>query len=342
MTDGIDLPESVCETITRGVLWPGWLVTGALTVPFLLGLSVPLRLQVVPLALSVVVLGLPHGAVDHLALPRAQGGPPTPRMLAVVGLVYLGLGGVYALVWVLVPGVAFVTFVLLTLFHWGQGDLYPLLAVVGVDYLDTQLGRVLAVVVRGGLPMVLPLLAFPEWYRRVGDALVSLFAVGSVPAWLFHVETRVVIGAVYGTLVVGYLLRSYQTGENRSAWLIDAGEILLLVVYFVVVPPLLAIGVYFCLWHSLRHIARLLVLEDRTRDAVATGDLWGALRRFSVEAVPLTLAALVLLGGLWLGVPVPPQDLLGRLGVYLVLIALLTLPHVAIVTWMDREQAIWN
>jgi Brp/Blh family beta-carotene 15,15'-monooxygenase len=100
-----------------------------------------------------------------------------------------------------------------------------------------------------------------------------------------------------------------------------------------------AVGVYFCLWHSLRHIARLLVLEDATD--LRTAPLRAALGRFTVEALPLTVVSLALLGGLWLVMPAPPTDILGRLGLYLVVIAVLTLPHTAVVTWMDRAQSVW-
>ena len=340
----VDLAAPARETIARGVFWPAWVVTAATMVPFLFGLQVPLRVQVVPLVASVVVLGLPHGAVDHLALPRVQGRTPTWRGMGAVALLYLVLGVGYAVVWFLAPAVAFVGFILLTWFHWGQGDLYAMRAFVRVEALDSPLRRWLAVAVRGGLPMLVPLLSFPGWYRRVARAHVSLFEGGSVAdlAWLFRAETRLALGVGYGLLVVSSLALGYvRTGPDRSAWAVDAGETALLVAYFLVVPPLLAIGVYFCVWHSLRHIARLVLLADGTRDAVRTGRFGSALRRFAVEATPLTLGALALLGALWLVVPRQPGDVLGLLALYLVLIAVLTLPHVAVVTLMDREQAVW-
>ncbi len=341
----VDLTAGTRDTIASGVLWPGWLVTAVLIVPFLFGASVPLWVQAVPLAVSAVVLGLPHGAVDHLALPRVQGQRPTWRAMGAVGLLYLVLGLAYGVVWYVAPVVAFVGFILLTWFHWGQGDLYAQRAFLRLRSLQSRLQRVLAVVVRGGLPMLVPLLAFPDWYRRVALALTSLFEADSLAglAWLFRVETRLALGTAYGLLVAGYLALGYvRSGSDRSAWATDAGETLLLAVYFAVVPPLLAIGVYFCVWHSLRHIVRLALLPERTRDAIRTGRLWPALGRFAVEATPLTLAALALLGGLWLFVPRRPGDVLGLLAVYLVLIAMLTLPHVAVVSWMDREQAVWR
>ena len=57
---------------------------------------------------------------------------------------------------------------------------------------------------------------------------------------------------------------------------------------------------------------------------------------------PLTAASLALLGGLALVVPNPPTTVPEWVGLYLVFIAVVTLPHVVVVTIMDREQSIWT
>ena len=45
--------------------------------------------------------------------------------------------------------------------------------------------------------------------------------------------------------------------------------------------------------------------------------------------------------GLYALVPRPPGDLAGLVALYLVLIAVLTVPHVAVVTWMDHREGVW-
>ena len=76
-------------------------------------------------------------------------------------------------------------------------------------------------------------------------------------------------------------------------------------------------------------------------NSLQAGDVWSALARFLKEALPLTALALVLFAGLWLAVPVEPT-LRGATGLYLVFIAILTLPHVLVVLWMDRAQGLWS
>jgi Brp/Blh family beta-carotene 15,15'-monooxygenase len=316
----------VVSTLTFGVV-----VTGAAG----LTTTLPRWLRYLPLAASLLLFGLPHGAVDHLAPARAAGRRPTGRGMAAVGLGYLLLGGTYAALWTVAPAVSAALFVGLTWFHWGQGDLYALDA-LGSSHLDGAGVRTGTLVVRGGLPMLVPLLRFPERYRQVVDAWVALFGRDLGAAWLVAPEVRAGLGVGFAALTVGTLLVGYRRGGGH-AWRRDAAETLLLWAYFLVVPPLLAVGVYFCVWHSLRHVVRLAGVDDGARSALATRGPVAALLRTGRDAVPLTALSVAILVGVGVvgGVNASPSALAA---LYLVFIAVLTLPHVAVVTWMDRLE----
>ncbi len=327
------------------VFYGPWLVLGAVALVGAAGLRVPEAWRYAPLLASVVAFGLPHGAIDYVALPRAVAGEVTPRLVAAVSLLYAVVGAAYTLLWFLAPVPAAALFILVTWFHWGQGELYPIVGLLGADHLDRP-GRVATTVVRGGLPMLVPLLGFPGVYREVvGSFVVPFGGTAADLGWLFAGETRLALGAGFGLLTVAVLARGYvladdPLGGGRS-WLVDAGETLLLWVYFLTVPPVLAIGVYFCLWHAVRHIARAVGVDRRAADSLRVGNVSGALARFLKEALPLTALALVFLAVLWLVVPVEPT-LQEATGLYLVFIAILTLPHVLVVLWMDRVQGVWS
>ncbi|MFC7044118.1 Brp/Blh family beta-carotene 15,15'-dioxygenase [Halobacteriaceae archaeon GCM10025711] len=329
-------------TLRRVAYWPPWVAVAGLAAASVAGLRVPLPVQYAVLAATAVVLGLPHGAADYLVPSRLRATDPSVRGVLAVGLLYLVLGGGYALVWFAAPALAAVAFVLLTWFHWGQGDLYPLVALGGADHLSSPASRALAVGVRGALPMVVPLVAFPDRYRAVVADLVGLFAPAATARldWAFRTNVR---AALAGTLVTGVLVaaalgfRSSRPGHRRP-WLVDVGEMALLGGYFLVVPPVLAIAWYFTWWHSLRHVVRLAALDDRS--TARDGDGWPALRRFYRDATPLTVAALVLLVGFATVVPYRPTGLADGVAVYLVLLAVLALPHAVLVTWMDRSQGL--
>lgn len=355
-------PPTLSAALRRWGIQFSWVAVGALLLVSPVATQLPTAVQYAPFLASVVVFGFPHGAVDHL-VPDRLGEVSLRRSLAVVGVLYAVLGGLYAGWWFLAPVSAFAFFILLTLAHWGQGDLYALLAFAGVDHVPTRAERALAVVVRGGLPMLVPLIAFPAEYRAVAAALVELFAPSAGLLAPFFGETaRLAVAAGFGGVTLLALaagaVRVWQ-GAARRPWLVDAGEVTLLWLYFLLVPPVLAIGLYFCFWHATRHLARLALVDDAegpppTDDrlarlvggrgagtALAEGDLAGALRKLARDATPMTVGGLVIVGLLLLVVPRGAAGAEGLLAVYLVGIAVLTLPHVAVVTWMDLRQGVW-
>lgn len=338
------------RTVHAYLLWPSWLLFTALVLLFATGLTVPPWAEYAPFALSLVIFGLPHGAVDHLAVPRLLGRKPWPWSVLLVGLLYLALSGLYLALWFVAPVAAFVLFIALTWFHWGGGDLHALVAFVsdGTGYPSGRAHRALIMLVRGGLPMLVPLLAFPETYRAVAESVVGLFAPGSgdVLSWAFEPSFRLLAGVAFALFAVGTLASSYWGAKEsgaRRAWRAEAAETVLLAAYFTFVPPVLAVGLYFCLWHAPRHVARLVLLDEKSAAALEAGRIVPALVQFGRDAAPLTVAALFLLVGLYLVAPGAggsgPSDLLA---LYLVLISALTLPHVVLVSFMDVSQGLWR
>jgi Brp/Blh family beta-carotene 15,15'-monooxygenase len=336
--------ESTRErTVFRLAFLGPWIALAA-TAAAVLAFGAPSRgVQLLPFAVSILVFGLPHGAVDHLTLPWAYDEPPTRRWLAIVGGLYLVVGLAYAMIWFVAPIAAFALFILITWFHWGQGELHPLVELVDSTHLGTQAARALTVAARGSLPMALPLVAFPEEYRWVAVRLVGLFGTVDLAALdpVFSPAGRGAVAAVVATLIVASPAVGYRSGTGREAWLVDAGELLFLTAYFLVVPPILAIGVFFPCWHSVRHITRLLLLDDAAAARLDEGALWSALARFGRLATPLTVGALVIFGGLALAIPVDPTSGPDLFAVYLVGIAVVTAPHVVVVTMLDLREGIW-
>ncbi len=325
---------------------PGWVTVAATTLAFAAGLSVPQPYQLLPLVVSAVALGLPHGAVDHLAIPRTRGEAVTARWLAAVGALYLVVGGGYAIVWFLSPAVAVVAFILMTWLHWGQGDVYPLVALSGGEHPAGRGGRALTALARGSLPMAVPFVAFPGQYELVVGTLAGLFdpAAEAALAGVFTPTARLFVAATVAALIVSSLLVGIVAtgGGDRRGLLLDAGEMALLVAFFSTVPPIFAIGLYFCLWHALRHIVRLLAVDPAATAALEGGRYARALGSFAKDAAPLTAVSIGLLGALYLVVPGTVSEPLELVGTYLVLIAVLTLPHVVVVSVMDYDQRLWS
>lgn len=324
-------------TLMRWVILPSWAVLGALVVVFAVlrsfEVSVPPEYRYVPFVASIVLFGLPHGAVDHLVPDRLRDERPDLRSVGRVMAVYTVFVVVYAVVWFIAPAFSFAFFIALTLYHWGQGDLHAALSLLRTG-VESRAGRAVTLLARGSMPMLVPLVAFPGEYREVADAVIGVFDPrgASTVAFAFEPSFRL------GVLVVVLALGVGSVVASRSAF--EAGELALLGVYFAAVPPILAVGFYFCFWHSTRHIARLLALDPVASGRIEEGNATGTLSRFARDAAPLTVGALIIFVVLWV-VASPPPTLEGFLALYLVLLAALTLPHAGVVTLMDRVQRVW-
>lgn len=293
-------------------------------------IRVPPLLQAMPFVLSVLLFGLPHGALDHLVPARIASRITRRRSIAAVVSLYGLLGGVTALLWTLQPVAGFGAFIAVTWFHWGQGDLWLERALGRTD--ASRLDGALSVAVRGALPMLLPLISHPQDYAAVLHAMTALIDPRAAPSADPFVapQIRAALAALLCALVAVHLIVRRRRGSDLR---VTAWEIAVLISFFVTVPPVLAVGLYFTFWHAVRHIVRLELLEPRGRRDLLIGRLLRPFARFLREALPVTICAIALL----LAVALLVHEL--RLATYLLLISALTTPHTAVVFWMDRRRA---
>ena len=339
-----DRPPEALPAVRSAVVWPSRIVVLLLTVAFAAGLEVPGWAQYLPFAASLVLFGLPHGAIDHLVPARLAGRPADLRGVLAVVLLYLALSGLCLALWFLAPAAAFVLFVCVTVFHWGAGDLHALLffGPEGLGETDPA-SRALLLVLRGCLPMLVPLLFFPDAYRGVAAAAAGLFGADATAlSWAFSPAFRLVVGVALAAVALFSLRAAGGLAGRRRALPPVALETLLLFAFFAVVPPVLAVGLYFTLWHAPRHLARLVLLDPAGSRYLGAGRPVRALARFAAEAAPLTVLALALLAALYVAVPRAAGDPGSLLALYLVLVSALTLPHAVIVALMDRRQGVWR
>jgi Brp/Blh family beta-carotene 15,15'-monooxygenase len=271
--------------------------------------------SLLPLLLGLLI-GLPHGAVDHLvpAWVSVRARPPRARLLLLAG--YAGAAAAALGVVLAAPLPMFLAFLGLTVVHFGTGD---------VAFLAERDGRrprfaVHRVLALGGPPVVLPLVL----HAPTVDPLLDAVAPGAAAALGPGIR-----GAALGLLLVAVLLAA--VGDLRAGRRRDAGALALLVGVFAVAPPLLAFGAYFGAWHALRHTARLLLADPANAGDLAAGRLGAPLRRFARAAAVPTAAALA---GLALLAALGSAEILPA--AFAVLIAL-TIPHMALVAWWDRR-----
>lgn len=335
--------SKVLASMRRRVFTPISVMFFLLALFFATGPDLPAWIVFAPLVVSVLVFGLPHGALDHLVPARLAGRRAGIGSISVVACLYVVLGAGVLLLWNIAPFVAFSAFIALTWFHWGQGDLWVDLAAHHVGRLRGWILQAGTIIVRGGIPLLLPLLFHPDAYEKVRAGTIELFAEPATAgnSWALGPNVRLTIGLAFGTLMFLMALatwRAARTYGHRAAWAQDQAEIALLGLFFALGPPILTVGIYFCLWHALRHIVRLELLDPDGAVFLSQGKVIEAARRFAVQAAPITAIALVVLAVAYVYLPTATGSAEGQLGPYLVLISALTVPHIAIVTLMDRRQ----
>ena len=215
-------------------------------------------------ATAAVIAGVPHGAVDHrVARPLLR-----PRLgrawFAAFTVLYLGAAGAVLAGWAVAPAASLLVFLTLSVIHFGAED-------------ANGRGR-LAIVVRGGAPVALPILWHPDRTERFFAVLggtPDLFAVLHLASWAW-------LAAALAHLAIPALRPAPGHAPGRE-W-VELGALLAV---FAFVPPTVAFAFYFLAVHSPRHVAELA--ERRSRSDARAGWAWIARR-----SLPLSLATAAL------------------------------------------------
>jgi beta-carotene 15,15'-dioxygenase len=250
----------------------------------------------------IVVLGVPHGALDveiGRTLLRDRVGPAWFPLFAAP---YLALVAAVLLAWQVMPLATLAGFLALSVWHFGT---------------EETGGGGLPALVRGGLPIALPVLFHGAGTAQVLDAVTGTSS-GTVPVWL-----------VWASLAWIPLAALWAVGAARRG---DGGALALVLVLalgFAVLPPLTAFALYFVVVHAPAHTAALIAHPTRAPRVRDAGSAWRL-------ALPITVLTILIGAALW---PVSPGAPAARLVcVTLRLLAALTLPHMLLDAWLDRRE----
>ncbi len=316
------IPRSVAVAGNR-------LPVGALAATLLVGLVLPgplTRHGAVVVGVSLLV-GLPHGAVDHLVpswmLQRRLAFLP---MSVVLGGYLVAAGGMLLLLRT-APCWALGLFLVLSVLHFGAGE-------ATYDRLRRGLSgarprrpgdlprRILDAVAWGGATVLLPICRWPVEVRPVLERL----APGA--SALLDSSFRVVALGLLAVVIAASAITSSAL-EHRFR---TSAELVLVAATMTVVPALTAFAVYFGWWHSVRHVIRLLATDPANAADLSASRWTQPFLRFLRQAAAPTAVSLVALAGLL------AAGSHGLLTGTLQLLAALTVPHMVVVAWMDRRS----
>jgi len=287
-----------------------------------------------PWAVSLLWWGLPHGAVDHTIGAKLLDAQHPQRWVWPVAGVYFFIMLLMVGLWWWQPVIAFMAFIGVTWIHWGCGDLWW--SWIREPESFPTLGSKLSFVLwRGGLPMLVPLVVDPASYRMTAEAATQWLNSGTITQEWTWLETPVVrMIALVLVVALGLITWALAPSGRKSG--LNQMEGLALLAFFLAWPALPAVGLYFTVWHGWRHVQRL-----QGRGPAPTTFSRQTMRQFMVEAAPMTLLSILILLGLAAMVPSTAQPLT-LLGIYLMLISSLTVPHLIVVTWMDKSDGLWG
>ncbi len=213
------------------------------------------RFREFPFLLSLVFLGMPHGAQDLARIWESAG----ERRLAPTALhfvPYLIIIGITTAAIISFPLLSLAGFALVSIWHFGRSD-----------YENRPAFWLARGICRGTLVLSIPIVASPavvldlsaRWIEVLGDSS----RVGELTArWesLTHLASAALFASIFTWFVVQILL--LRRREFASVAL-ESAETLTLVAALAWLDPVFGVGAWFLCWHSLRH---LLLHEGSTAE----------------------------------------------------------------------------
>lgn len=294
--------------------------------------EVPMALQLIIFVLLMVVIGIPHGAVDHVMFlqieqeastdhdksskPNSQ--KATSPSLRKFFLVYVSIIIVYSLLWIALPKVCLVIFLLMSFYHFGQSQLY---------YLKLPEGSPLkiALYLCWGAIIIIGIVTFNygESVEVLAEiiALEEIFSYESLERLLILICTFTLTG-----LVFALFLKKIQFSEL----IFEVASLALLLAMFYLAPLLVSFAVYFGLWHSLKAIqAELRNLEKRQQ----------SLRWYYQQAWPFSLVSFAGIGTLLIAAQLL-ESYISPYMLFFIAISVLTMPHMYYMQQLYQAQRI--
>ena len=268
----------------------------------------------VAIALTALVIGIPHGAVDHLiAIPELFS-----FKMAIFLVKYLLATGLAIWFLVLFPLFGFQIIVVLSALHFGVGDASFYMEIYRRSK-RANFPRVLFALAAGFTPVLIPLVN-----SKTRDALEAVNP--KLIGWAGSFTSQALIACVLLNLTAVAVLVA-----RKIYW--PAIDLLTLLALALLAPPLIAFALYFGLWHAIRHTARLTLEYGPSLMQHELGkngkSFWLAVR------AGLPAVAIVLAFSVWLTF-VNSTSVSGHFLWYLLVVTwALTVPHMALTARSD-------
>jgi Brp/Blh family beta-carotene 15,15'-monooxygenase len=250
------------------------------------------QVELIVVATLIVLLGVPHGALDTIFARQLYGIQTLGGWLR-FAVIYVLLGASVVGFFMLAPSGFLIGFLLISILHF-SGD-----PAAGTPWLARAL--------YGGAIIVLPTLLYAGEITRLFALLVGIDAATLVTPFLSLLAWPWLIGLALAA--IQRLQKDWLTALEMSA----------VAVLAVLAPPLISFTVFFCAMHSARHILRTIDYSGRSSPRL----ILGATLLPMLGVLVASAAASYFLGGTPINGAIIQLVFVG--------LAALTVPHMALV-----------
>ena len=286
---------------------------------FLLSVGeVPLSLQLALFVLMMVFTGIPHGAVDHVVYQYVEAKSNhqadeslqkfTNTKKARLGrffVIYMGIIAIYSALWLVLPGLCLIIFLLMSFYHFGQSQLYYL------SMPEKSILKVTLYICWGAL--IISGIVFFN-YKASTEVLEGMVVLPELLSQERIQNIVILLGVFTSTgLTFAYFRKSISGGQLAF----EFASLFMLLALFHLAPLLVAFATYFGLWHSLKAIQAELQHFEKEKQSL--GWFYRQAWPFSVISF-LGIGILVVVAGL-LEAFISPYML------FFIAISVLTMPH---------------
>ena len=269
--------------------------------------------------LLILTIGVSHGSLDHIKGKKLFN-ILNIKKISIFYFSYILIAISVIIIWVIIPSISLIIFLLVASFHFGKEDTQFL---INKNSYFNQLLFFLK-----GLLIILA----PMFFHF--DETIAIFKFLLVDNEIFYstlefieVNKILPIGIILSTLSSVYLfLREFEI--KKFIIFLDFFSILIINYYL---SPLIAFTVYFCFLHSIRHSITLIYEIDKN-------NFKNGLKVFGKKALPLTiLTAIFCLIGLYL---LNSSYNLNSSVLKIIFIGLasLTFPHILLEYFLEKNE----
>lgn len=265
----------------------------------------------------IVFIGIPHGANDHLLFFNLikKSADKKPKKGTIFFASYIGLIFLYIGCWYLFPTFSLGLFILISIYHFGQSNLY-------ISPIESKYAKLISIFLSGSFVLLTPIFAHIE------TALPIIQTISKNPDILtISEQTGIKLAISTGILmIIHWVILMLSKNINIKNGIHEILNVLLLFGLFYYSPLWIGFAIYFTLWHAIPSIEDQINFFKTTRVNYNLG-------KYVREILPFSMIAIL---GLLLAFQYSGDYISINQGIALlfIFIAVITLPHMIMMDFL--------